>query len=907
MVIPTRRERVVDRAIEDEMRESFLDYSMSVIVQRALPDVRDGLKPVHRRILFAMQEAGLVAGRPYRKAATVVGDVLGKYHPHGDMAVYDALVRMVQDFSLRYPLIDGQGNFGSIDGDNAAAYRYTEARLTQLAGELLADIDKGTVDYAPNFDDQREEPTVLPAKFPNLLVNGSSGIAVGMATNIPPHNLREVGAALRHLVDHPDAEVADLMRHLPGPDFPTGAFIIGRAGIHDAYHTGRGRMVMRAAIHKETLRGGKEQLVVTALPYGVSKTKVIEQIADLARSQRIAEVSDLRDESDRDGIRVVIELKRGARIPPILATLYKQTHLQATFGAIMLALVDGTPIEMNLKEMLGHFRDHRLQVIRRRATHDLERAKHEAHILDGLIIAVDNIDEVIAIIRAATDQDAAAAALRVEFELSEEQAKAILAMRLGRLTNLESQQLRKDQRELRSRIKELDALLKSDAKQRALLLEELDRVVDQFGDDRRTTIVGEADEHEVQDLEVEEQVVISLSHAGYIKRVPMTLYQRRVARGKAQSGMDRYEDDFLEHVFVAGTADTLLFFSQTGQAYALAVHDVPEAGPGSRGRALAQVLTMEKGARVAALAAVTEFGEDRSLLFLTRSGTVKRTTLDQFANIRAGGIAAIRLQEGDRLLDVQLAEGGGDIVLVTREGRAIRFPQSAIPPMGRVTQGVRGMQLRGGDGVIGMVLARREATLSTVTELGFGKRTPLGEYPVQKRGGLGTITLDVTTRTGRLVAAKELLQGDELMVIAASGKATRVRAADIPVQGRATQGRRLLELEGDDRIVEVARVARERDDGGNSGNDGNGGNDGEPPDDDSGAEARKPAEPTGRKRKPSGGDGRPKRKSTRDDGSRRRKQPSRRRSGTGPARGASGARGPARSDGAPKRSQLELM
>ncbi len=810
MVMPTRRERVLPRLIEDEMRQSFLDYSMSVIVQRALPDVRDGLKPVHRRILFAMQEAGLLPGRPYKKSATVVGDVLGKYHPHGDMAVYDALVRMVQDFSLRYPLIDGQGNFGSIDGDNAAAYRYTEARLTRLAGELLADIDKGTVDFIPNFDDQREEPTVLPAKFPNLLVNGSAGIAVGMATNIPPHNLREVGAALRYLVEHPACEVEDLMRHVPGPDFPTGAYIVGRDGIRDAYRTGRGRMIMRAALHREALRGGREQIVITALPYGVSKTKVIEQIAELARSNKVADVSDLRDESDREGIRVVVELKRGARTRPLLATLYKQTHLQATFGAIMLALVDGTPRELNLKQMLEHFRDHRLEVIQRRARFDLEQAKREAHILDGLIIAVDNIEEVIAIIRASRDQETAAAALRTEFELTEEQAKAILSMRLGRLTSLEAQQLRKDQRELRKRIKELETLLASEARQRALLLEEVAGVVDEFGDERRTTIVDEAEELEVEDVEAQEQVVISLSHASYIKRAPMAVYRRRVARGVAQSGMDRYEDDFLEHVFVASTAETLLCFTDGGQVHALAVTDVPEAGPSSRGRALAQVLTLDKGARVAALLAVGEFSADRSVLFLTANGTVKRTTLDQFASTRGSGLAAIRLQDEDRLLDVQLLEAGADVVLVTRAGRAIRFPESEIAAMGRVTQGVRGIQLRSADSVIGMVVVRRDASLCTITQQGYAKRTPLSEYPVQKRGGLGTITLDVTTRTGELVAAKELLEGDELMVIAGSGKATRIEATQIPIQGRATQGKRVITLDDGDRVVEVARVAQER-------------------------------------------------------------------------------------------------
>jgi len=812
MVMPTRRERVLPRLIEDEMRESFLDYSMSVIVQRALPDVRDGLKPVHRRILYAMHEAGLIATRPYRKSATVVGDVLGKYHPHGDSAVYDALVRMVQDFSLRYPLIDGQGNFGSIDGDNAAAYRYTEARLTRLAGELLADIEKETVNFSPNFDDQREEPTVLPAKFPNLLVNGSSGIAVGMATNIPPHNLREIGAALRHLLGNEDCTVDDLMAHLPGPDFPTGAFIMGRDGIRDAYATGRGRIVMRAAIHKEALRGGREQLVVTGLPYGVSKTRVIEQIAALARANRIPDASDLRDESDRDGMRLVIELKRGGRVGPLLGLLFRQTHLQATFGAILLALDHGAPREMTLKQMLERFRDHRLEIIRRRSQHDLEEAQAQAHIIEGLLIALDHIDEVIGIIRASQDQEQAAAGLRQAFALSGEQAAAILAMRLGRLTALETTELRDELKELKKRIRSLGAILKSPKRQREVLLEELDQIVTTFGDDRRTTILDDTEEHEVEDLEAEEQVVISLSHAGYIKRVLMALYRRRVARGQAQSGMDRYEDDFLEHVFVASSADTLVFFSAQGQAYALAVHDVPETGPGSRGRALAQVLTMDKGTRIAALVSVSTFAADQSLVFLTRGGTIKRTALDEFGSIRAGGITAIRLAKKDAVLDVQQLEPGTDLVIVTRQGRAIRFPESEVPVMGRVTMGVRGIRLRKGDGVVGMVVVRRDATLCTVTELGYAKRTALSEYPPQKRGGLGTITLDVTGRTGPLVAAKEVLEGDELMIIAASGAASRLRAPDVPIQGRATQGKRVIALDGADRVVDVARVAEERKD-----------------------------------------------------------------------------------------------
>jgi DNA gyrase subunit A len=795
------------------MQDSFLDYSMSVIVQRALPDVRDGLKPVHRRILYAMDQLGLSANRPYKKCATVVGDVLGKYHPHGDMAVYDALVRMVQDFSMRYPLIDGQGNFGSIDGDNAAAYRYTEARIERIAGQLLADIEKDTVDFTANFDDRLLEPKVLPARFPNLLVNGSSGIAVGMATNIPPHNLKEVGAALKLLIAKPDCTISDLMRRLPGPDFPTGAFILGTQGIRSAYETGRGRIVMRAAVQKETRRGSKEQLVITALPYGVSKPRVIEQIAQLARAGKLPDVADLRDESDRDGMRVVIDLKRGAKTKPIIALLYRQTHLQATFGAIMLALDDGIPRELNLKQMLERFRDFRLEVIRRRATFEADKAKREAHVVEGLLIALDNIDAVIRIIRKAKDPEEASAKLQARFELSEVQAKAILDMRLARLTALEVDELRKQLRGLRKQIRELEALLKSKARQLEVLVSELDEIISAHADERRTTILADSDDFEVENVEADEQVVITLSHAHYIKRVPVELYRRRASRGQSIAGMDRYEDDFLEHVFVASSSDTLLFFTNKGQAHAVDVRDVPESASSSRGRSLAQLLTVEKGARIAALVSVSTFDPDRALIFLTANGTIKRTSLDQYANIRSGGIAAIKLQERDRLLDVQLAEGGTDIVLVTRQGRAIRFPEGEVPAMGRATQGVKGMELRKGDGVIGMVVVRREASLCTVTASGFAKRTPLAEYPVQKRGGLGTITLGVTDRTGPLVTAMELLPGDELMVITAAGRAIRLTGDEVPEQGRATQGKRVLKGDEADPVVEVSRVAQEGEDG----------------------------------------------------------------------------------------------
>jgi DNA gyrase subunit A len=797
------------RLIEEEMRESFLDYSMSVIVQRALPDVRDGLKPVHRRILHAMNEAGLIATRPHKKSATVVGDVLGKYHPHGDMSVYEALVRMVQDFSMRYPLIDGQGNFGSIDGDNAAAYRYTEARLTALAMDLLQDIDRDTVNFAPNYDDRLQEPTVLPARYPNLLVNGSSGIAVGMATNIPPHNLREIAGALKHLIKRPACTPDDLMKYVPGPDFPTGAFILGRDGIRDAYRTGRGRIVMRAAVQRETRRGGKEQIVVTALPFGVSKSRVIEQIAQLART-KLEDISDLRDESDRDGMRIVIELKRAANSAPILNMLYKQTHLQATFGAIMLALDHGVPRELNLKEMLERFRDHRIEVIQRRARYDLAQAREEAHIVQGLLIALANIDRVIKIIRAAEDQDVASESLQKAFKLTERQARAILQMRLGRLTSLETAELKAQLDELERRITELESILDSPERQLDVLVNELDEVVRKFGDARRTTIVDDVEEHEVEDIVAEEQVVITLSHESYIKRVPLSLYRRRVTSGRAIAGMDKHEGDFLEHVFVASTRDTLLFVTDRGQAHALDVADVPETSASSRGRALAQVLTLEKKSRVAALIPVTEFSESRALLFLTATGTVKRTTLDQYANIRSGGINAIKVPDDDQLLDVQLSDGTNDIVLVTSGGRAIRFPEGDVPSMGRVAQGVRGMQLRAGDNVVGMVVVRRDATLCVITEKGYGKRTPVSDYPVQKRGGMGTITLDVTERTGPIVGAKELVDGDELMIINANGVATRVATDAVPIQGRATQGKRLIPSEGDSRVVEVSRVAREQ-------------------------------------------------------------------------------------------------
>jgi DNA gyrase subunit A len=809
MVMPQRRERVVPRLIEEEMRDSFLDYSMSVIVQRALPDVRDGLKPVHRRILYAMSELGLGPSRPYKKSANVVGEVLGKYHPHGDSAVYDAMVRMVQDFSLRYPLVDGQGNFGSIDGDNAAAYRYTEARLHAIAQELLADLDKETVDFTRTFDDQRDEPVVLPSRLPNLLINGSAGIAVGMATNVPPHNLREVASALRHLVENPSCHIDDLIEHVPGPDFPTGGFLIGTDGIRDAYRTGRGRMIMRARVQRESKRGGKEQLVVTELPYGISKTRILEQIADLVRQKKLDDVSDLRDESDRDGMRIVVELKRGAKVQPILNTLYQKTYLQATFGAIMLALDHGVPRELDLKQLLEKFRDHRIEVIQRRAAYDLEQAKAEAHVTEGLIIALDHIDEVIRIIRESRSKEAANERLQARFALSGIQADAILNMRLHRLTELETKELRERLRELKRLIADLYALLDSESRQLAVLLAETEELVEKYGDDRRTTIVEGGAEFKLEDLVAEEDVVVTVSHRGYIKRMPVSLYRRRVTSGKALAGMERYEDDFLEHVFIASTRDVVLVVTTAGQAYEIAVLDMPEGGRASRGRALGQLLGYEPGAGIAALIPISEYLDAIDLVFLTRAGLVKRTRLSEFANIRAGGIIAISLRADDALLDVRLSAGQNDVVLATAGGRAIRFPETEIPQVGRSAQGVIGVRMRPGDSVVGMVVVRRDATLACVTAGGFAKRTPVGDFRVQGRGGQGTVALSVSERTGPMVAAKELLEGDELMVVTAGGLATRLRAGDIPVQGRATQGKPMVTVPMGDRVVEVSRVASE--------------------------------------------------------------------------------------------------
>ncbi|MBI3981493.1 MAG: DNA gyrase subunit A, partial [Gemmatimonadetes bacterium] len=749
MTAPNQRERILPRLIEDEMRESFIDYSMSVIVQRALPDVRDGLKPVHRRILFAMNELGLLPGRPHKKSATVVGEVLGKYHPHGDAAVYDSLVRMVQDFSLRYPLVDGQGNFGSVDGDNAAAYRYTEARLTPLAVALLEDIDKNTADFVPNFDDRLQEPTVLPGKLPNLLINGSSGIAVGMATNVPPHNLREVAAAVGYLVGHPDCSIADLRQFIKGPDFPTGGFIYGSDGIKECYDTGRGRIVMRARAQvEEKESSGKARIVVTEIPFQVNKARLIEQIAELVRAKRVTDVSDLRDESDRDGMRIVIELKRDANPSVVLNQLFKHTQMQTTFGAIMLALVDGVPQVLDLKQLLQHYVDHRHEVVTRRTQFELDEALAREHILEGLKIAVDNIDEVIETIKNAKDVPAADAALRKKFELSEKQSEAILNMRLARLTALEVDKLDAELKDVKKLIKELKAILASRPKRMAIVTSELDELVARFGDERRTDIVADQQDFTVEDLIAEEDMVITVSHGGYIKRIPVTTYRRQRRGGRGLNGMGTKEDDWVEHLFVASTHDYVLFFTENGQVYWLKVYDIPQGGRAARGKPIVNLIGIKPDERIAAFVTVREFDDAHFLMFATATGTVKKTVLSAYGNPRSTGINAINIEPGDQLIDVQITDGTNDVVLATRGGMSIRFNEKDAREMGRATTGVRGVELDTDDRVIGMVVIRRDATLLVVTEKGMGKRSELSEYRVQHRGGKGIITVRVTDKTG---------------------------------------------------------------------------------------------------------------------------------------------------------------
>jgi len=804
-------QKVLSRLLEDEMRESFIDYSMSVIVQRALPDVRDGLKPVHRRILYAMSELGLSPGRAYKKSATVVGDVLGKYHPHGDSAVYDSMVRMVQDFSLRYPLVDGQGNFGSVDGDSAAAYRYTEARLTRLAMELLEDIDKETVDFRPNFDGSIDEPAVLPSKFPNLLVNGSSGIAVGMATNIPPHNLGEISAAAAALIEDPELPQEQLEALVTGPDFPTGGFICGRDGIRDAYRTGRGRIVMRARAEIEETATGGERIVIREIPFMVNKTRLIEQIADLVREKRVTEISVLRDESDREGMRIVVELKRDAIPQVVLNQLYKHTQMQATFGTILLALVDGVPRVLTLRQMLLHFINHRHEVVVKRSEFDLREAKAREHILEGLKIAVDNIDEVIRIIRGSENSETAGSRLMEAFGLSQLQVEAILNMRLARLTALEMGKLEEELAQVRARIAELEEILGNRSLRMKIIQDELTEMVAKYGDERRTDIIGESSDLDMEDLIADEEMVLTLSRQGYAKRIPVATYRSQRRGGRGLQGMGTKEEDWVEHLFVASTHDVLMIFTRDGQCHWLKVWKIPQGSRTSRGKPIVNLLNIAAESQIAAVVPVREFSDDRYLLFCTRKGVIKKTTLSAYGNIRAVGLNAINIRDGDELIDVQITGGEDEVILATREGLAIRFLETDARVMGRVSEGVRGIFLRPEDAVVGMVVVRPDSHLLVVTEGAMGKRTEVDAYRLQKRGGQGVINMKLSDRTGKVIAIRSVSPGEELMLITRNGIINRQRTDEIRLIGRATQGVRLVALDEGDAVVDVARVIPEDD------------------------------------------------------------------------------------------------
>ncbi|HEU4504823.1 MAG TPA: DNA gyrase subunit A [Nitrospira sp.] len=805
-------ERLGQIAIEDEMRSSYLDYAMSVIVGRALPDVRDGLKPVHRRILFGMNEMGLVHNRAYRKSAKIVGEIMGNYHPHGDSAIYDTLVRMAQDFNMRYVLVDGQGNFGSMDGDSPAAMRYTEARMTKLAEEMLADIDKETVDFGPNYDESRQEPLVLPTKVPNLLINGAGGIAVGYATNIPTHNIGEVIDGVLLLLENPEVTVAQLMKKIPGPDFPTAGFIYGMSGIKEAYETGRGLLTLRAKVVVESEeRTERERLIVTEVPYQVNKAKLIEKIAELIQEDRIKGISDLRDESsDREGVRIVIDLKRNEIPLVVLNNLYKHTQLETTFGVIMLALVNNRPEVLNLKQILHHFIEHRREVVVRRTSYELRKAEERAHILEGLKIALDNLDAVISLIRRSQSPDEARAGLMRQFSLTDIQANAILDMRLQRLTQLERAKLVEEYQEVLKQIEYLKSVLASEALVRSLIKDELTQLRETYTDDRRTQIVKEEAEISLEDLIAEEEVVVTISHAGYIKRNAASLYRSQRRGGKGKIGMGIKDEDFVETLFTASTHDTLLFFTDAGKVFWLKVHEIPEASRAAKGKALVNLLALANSEKVTATLAVKDYPDDRFVVMATKKGLVKKTELSAYSNPRQGGIIALGLEDGDKLIGVQVTDGQREILLGTKQGITIRFSESEVRPMGRTAYGVKGITLEEGNEVIGMETITPDSTTAilTVTEGGYGKRTPVGEYRVQGRGGKGIISVKTTERNGLAVGFLQVRDSDEIMLMAAQGKVLRCKVGDIREIGRNTQGVRILDLEGDDdRVVAVARLA----------------------------------------------------------------------------------------------------
>jgi len=810
-------EKIIPIAIEDEMQSSYIDYSMSVIVSRALPDVRDGLKPVHRRVLYGMSELGMLHNRNYKKSARIVGEVLGKYHPHGDSAVYDSIVRMVQDFSLRYPLVDGQGNFGSVDGDSAAAMRYTEVRMQRIAEEMLTDINKETVDFQENFDDTLTEPTVLPSMLPNLLLNGASGIAVGMATNMAPHNLGEVVDGIIGYIDNPEITVAELMKMITAPDFPTGGIIYGYEGVKDAYETGRGKITLRARANVEEMRNNREQIVVTEIPYQVNKATLIQKIAELVNNEKITEISEVRDESDREGMRIVIMLKRGANAGVVLNQLYKYTQMQQTFGVINLALVKGRPKVMSLNELIYHFIEHRIEVIIRRTIYDLDQAEARAHILEGLKIALDNLDEVIKTIRASSSPNEANIQLRKKFALTDIQAKAILDMRLQKLTGLERDKIDQEYREIVERIAEYRFILQDRDKQSLIIKEELTDLKDRYNDERRTQIVYSAEDFNVEDMIADEDVVVTISNKGFIKRMPVSGYRRQRRGGKGMKGTTTKEDDFVEHLFVATNHNYILFFTEKGNCYWLKVYEIPEGSRLSRGRAIVNMIDIEKDDRIKTFVPVKtlddqEYIENNYIIMSTRNGQVKKTKLESYSRPRRDGIIAINIREGDSLLGAALTNGESTIILANRNGRAIRFHESDAREMGRNTSGVRGMTLGKKEELVDMVVIRNthEATVLAISENGYGKRSLVDDYREQSRGGKGVITLKVTPKTGDLIALKEVSDEDDLMVITEKGKVIRMQCKGLRTMGRNTQGVRIMRLDDEGKIAAITRVVNDQ-------------------------------------------------------------------------------------------------
>lgn len=799
--------------IDDEMKRSYINYAMSVIVGRALPDARDGLKPVHRRILFSMNEAGITHDKPYKKSARIVGDVLGKYHPHGDTAVYDSIVRMVQEFSLRYPLIDGQGNFGSIDGDQAAAMRYTEVRMDRVAEEMLVDIEKETVPFMPNYDGSMKEPTVLPAKLPNLLINGSTGIAVGMATNMPPHNINEVIDGTLMLIENPETQISDLMNVIKGPDFPTGAHILGTAGIKSAYMTGRGPVKIRAVAEIQELKKDRQQIIVTELPYQVNKARLIENIAMLAREKVIVGISDLRDESDRDGIRVVVELSKGVNPKVILNQLYKHTQMATTFGVINLALVDGKPKELNLKQLLEIYLKYRMEIIQKRTLYDLKKSEERAHILEGLKIALDNIDAVVALIKGSANADEAKQGLMDNFGLDEVQAKAILDMRLQRLTGLETQKILDELEALMKLIAELRKILASDELKYEIIRTELLELKEKYGDVRRTKIVHNTEDVTDEDLIPEEDVVVTITNSGYIKRIPLDTYTMQRRGGRGIIGMEMKEEDFVENLFISSTHNYILFFTNRGRLYWQKVYEIPEGSRQSKGKAIVNLLELQEGEMVNAMISVEEFAEDKYLFMATRAGTVKKTPLSEFKNPRRAGIIAVSLDEGDELVKVLLTDGKKEIVMVSKKGKAIRFSEDDVRPMGRTARGVRGMTLEGPDDeVVSLDLVDETTTLLTVTDNGFGKRTEYSQYPAHRRGGKGVITIVTNLRNGFVSNVKSVAEDDELMFTSAEGIIIRIPAKGISIQGRNTQGVRVMNIKSGDKVSGMARIKNGKED-----------------------------------------------------------------------------------------------